>query len=81
MSGTPNRVKSFLTNNLDGIKIFAIFSPYNNLCVATVKEATPIVIDRLDQNFFRVRFNRLTPREKGLFTRNGGTRFRPISNQ
>lgn len=27
-------------------------------------DATPIVSERLDQNFFRVRFDRLTPREK-----------------
>src|ERR1017187_7558799 len=29
-----------------------------------VQEATPTVIQRLDQNFFRVRFDRLTPSEK-----------------
>jgi hypothetical protein len=29
-----------------------------------VREATPTVIQRLDQNFFRVRFDRLTPSEK-----------------
>jgi hypothetical protein len=29
-----------------------------------VREATPIVGERLDQNFFRVRFDRLTPRER-----------------
>lgn len=29
-----------------------------------VKQATPKVIERLDANFFRVRFDRLTPREK-----------------
>ncbi|MBA3708892.1 MAG: ATP-binding protein [Planctomycetes bacterium] len=29
-----------------------------------VREATPIVISRLDENFFRVRFDRLTPSEK-----------------
>jgi hypothetical protein len=29
-----------------------------------VKKATPTVIQRLDENFFRVRFDRLTPREK-----------------
>ncbi|MBA4398135.1 MAG: AAA family ATPase [Syntrophus sp. (in: bacteria)] len=28
------------------------------------QEATPIVRDRLDENFFRVRFDRLTPRER-----------------
>ena len=31
-----------------------------------VKEATTDVISRLDQNFFRVRFDRLTPREKNF---------------
>ena len=29
-----------------------------------VKEATAIVVQRLDENFFRVRFDRLTPKEK-----------------
>ncbi|MFH0887095.1 MAG: ATP-binding protein, partial [bacterium] len=29
-----------------------------------VQSATSTVIERLDQNFFRVRFDRLTPREK-----------------
>ncbi len=29
-----------------------------------VRRATPLVIGRLDEDFFRVRFNRLTPREK-----------------
>jgi len=29
-----------------------------------VQNATAVVIERLDQNFFRVRFDRLTPREK-----------------
>jgi hypothetical protein len=29
-----------------------------------VQEATPIVIERLDEGFFRVRFDRLTPSEK-----------------
>jgi hypothetical protein len=29
-----------------------------------VTRATPIALDRLDQSFFRVRFDRLTPREK-----------------
>lgn len=29
-----------------------------------IKKATPIVIQRLDENFFRVRFNRLTPSEQ-----------------
>jgi hypothetical protein len=28
------------------------------------QEATPVVIGRLDENFFRVRFDRLTPRER-----------------
>ena len=34
------------------------------ISLADVKRATKIVIQRLDQNFFRVRFDRLTPREK-----------------
>lgn len=29
-----------------------------------VQQATPVVVARLDENFFRVRFNRLTPSEK-----------------
>lgn len=33
---------------------------------ATVQEATRTVIPRLDQNFFRVRFDRLTPSEKSF---------------
>jgi hypothetical protein len=31
-----------------------------------VRDATPAVIRRLDQNFFRVRFDRLTPSEKNF---------------
>jgi hypothetical protein len=34
------------------------------ITLQVVQEANPIVIRRLDQNFFRVRFDRLTPREK-----------------
>ncbi len=34
------------------------------ITLATVREATELVTRRLDQNFFRVRFDRLTPREK-----------------
>lgn len=34
------------------------------ITLADVKGATATVIDRLDHNFFRVRFDRLTPREK-----------------
>jgi AAA ATPase domain len=34
------------------------------ISLAVVKAATPTVIQRLDQNFFRVRFDRLTPGEK-----------------
>lgn len=33
------------------------------ISLETVKEATPTVIERLDQNFFRVRYDRLTPAE------------------
>lgn len=39
----------------------AITSP---ISLKVVKEAITIVLKRLDENFFRVRFNRLTPREK-----------------
>lgn len=34
------------------------------ISLATVKQATRFVMQRLDENFFRVRFDRLTPREK-----------------
>jgi hypothetical protein len=34
------------------------------ISLVDVQNATTTVIDRLDQNFFRVRFDRLTPREK-----------------
>ena len=34
------------------------------ITLKVVQEANPIVIRRLDENFFRVRFDRLTPREK-----------------
>lgn len=34
------------------------------ISLADVQSATTTVIERLDQNFFRVRFDRLTPREK-----------------
>jgi len=34
------------------------------ITLAVVEEATPTVIQRLDRNFFRVRFDRLTPGEK-----------------
>ena len=36
------------------------------ITLQTVKEATATVIPRLDQNFFRVRFDRLTPSEKNF---------------
>ena len=36
----------------------------NTITVDDVRRATPIVMERLDQNFFRVRFDRLTPSEK-----------------
>lgn len=39
----------------------AVSSPIN---LATVHESNAIVSRRLDENFFRVRFDRLTPREK-----------------
>ena len=34
------------------------------ITLQTVQDATATVISRLDQNFFRVRFDRLTPSEK-----------------
>lgn len=34
------------------------------ISLKVVQETTPLVETRLDENFFRVRFNRLTPREK-----------------
>jgi len=34
--------------------------------LTTVQQATTAVIPRLDQNFFRVRFDRLTPSEKNF---------------
>jgi hypothetical protein len=36
------------------------------ITLQVVQEATPTVIERLDENFFRVRFDRLTPGEKGF---------------
>ncbi len=36
----------------------------SSIFLADVKKATKMVIRRLDENFFRVRFDRLTPREK-----------------
>lgn len=39
-------------------------APTNTITLDVVRQATPTVIARLDQNFFRVRFNRLTPSEK-----------------
>ncbi len=36
----------------------------NPITLAVVRTATSVVIPRLDQNFFRVRFDRLTPSEK-----------------
>jgi len=39
----------------------AVASP---ISLRITKEATPVVRDRLDENFFRVRFDRLTPRER-----------------
>lgn len=41
----------------------AVASP---ITLSVVKEATDIVARRLDENFFRVRFDRLTPREKNF---------------
>lgn len=39
-------------------------SPTNTITLDVVRKATPTVIERLDQNFFRVRFDRLTPSER-----------------
>jgi hypothetical protein len=39
-------------------------APSNNITLDVVANATPSVIERLDQNFFRVRFDRLPPSEK-----------------
>ena len=39
-------------------------APHSPIQLADVQRATPRVIERLDANFFRVRFDRLTPREK-----------------
>jgi hypothetical protein len=36
----------------------------SSITLSVIQETTPIVRERLDQNFFRVRFDRLTPREK-----------------
>lgn len=41
----------------------AASSPIN---LDVIGEATPIVVERLDKNFFRVRFDRLTPSEKNF---------------
>ena len=39
-------------------------APTTSITLEVVHRATPTVIERLDQNFFRVRFDRLTPSEK-----------------
>jgi energy-coupling factor transporter ATP-binding protein EcfA2 len=41
-------------------------APTTTITLDVVQTATPRVIDRLDQNFFRVRFDRLTPNEKNF---------------
>lgn len=41
-------------------------APTTTITLDVVQAATPRVIDRLDQNFFRVRFDRLTPNEKNF---------------
>ena len=38
--------------------------PFRGQSLEVVRNATPTVIGRLDQSFFRVRFDRLTPSEK-----------------
>lgn len=42
---------------------FATSSP---ITLKIIEDATPVVISRLDKNFFRVRFDRLTPSEKNF---------------
>ncbi|GAC1476767.1 MAG: ATP-binding protein [Gemmatimonadaceae bacterium] len=39
-------------------------APTSSITLDVVRAATPTVIERLDQNFFRVRFDRLTPSER-----------------
>ena len=39
-------------------------APTDRITLDIVRRATPAVIERLDRNFFRVRFDRLTPSEK-----------------
>jgi hypothetical protein len=39
-------------------------APTTAISLEVIQKATTIVIDRLDQNLFRVRFDRLTPHEK-----------------
>jgi len=39
-------------------------APSSSITLETVQSATEVVIPRLDQNFFRVRYDRLTPGEK-----------------
>lgn len=41
-------------------------APHSPITLAIVQEATTFVIPRLDQNFFRVRYDRLTPSEKNF---------------
>ncbi len=42
------------------------------ISLAVIRETSDLVARRLDENFFRVRFDRLTPREK-IPARHGGT--------
>jgi hypothetical protein len=39
-------------------------APAPVITLTIVKASTPVVIERLDQSFFRVRYDRLTPSEK-----------------
>lgn len=41
-------------------------APHSPITLDVVQEATTFVIPRLDQNFFRVRYDRLTPSEKNF---------------
>ena len=41
-------------------------APHSPITLEIIRQATDVVIPRLDQNFFRVRFDRLTPSEKNF---------------
>jgi AAA ATPase domain len=57
----------------------------SSISLPVVKEASDIVVSRLDQNFFRVRFDRLTPSEKNFMRAmaslgHGPYRFADVAN-